>query len=58
MSSSEQGDTQQGTRLPALQTDHEGKEGASAPGLHGPPGWGLGECSLESQLWENESRVR
>lgn len=43
-------------RLPALQTNHEGKEGVSTPGLCGAPGWGLGECPFGGQLWRENER--
>lgn len=42
--------------LPALQTNHEGKEGVSTPGLRGAPSWGLGECPFGGQLWRERER--
>lgn len=42
--------------LPELQTNHEGKEGVSTPGLHGAPSWGLGECPFGGQLWRERER--
>lgn len=42
--------------LPVLQTNHEGKEGVSAPGLRGAPSRGLGECPFGGQLWRENER--
>lgn len=42
--------------LPALQTNHEGKEGWSTPGLRGAPGWGRGDCPFGGQLWRENER--
>lgn len=42
--------------LPALQRNHEGKEGVSTPGLRGAPSWGLGECPFGGQLWRERER--
>lgn len=42
--------------LPALQTNHEGKEGWSTPGLRGAPGWGCGDCPFGGQLWREDER--
>ena len=42
--------------LPALQTNHEGKEGVSTPGLRGAPSWGLGECPFGGQLCRERER--
>ena len=42
--------------LPALQTNHEGKEGVSTPGLRRAPSWGRGERPFGGQLWRENER--
>lgn len=42
--------------LPALQTNHEGKEGVSTPGLRRGPSWGRGERPFGGQLWRENER--